>query len=161
MILLKGLMDHTTSTSSPTHDIIDGSEMVGESNVFTCGTFTSSSFCCSNILKEGEACDWWRPNDESTSPTSSTLHDTSPMCLMAKGEKVKSKAKPPSPPSDISSSDLSDSSSDDESSDEEIDDIIKNLDPKTKLFISKLMEDLEGERIKMTKRGVNWASLKN
>jgi hypothetical protein len=67
--------------------------------------------------------------------------------LMAKGEKVQSKSKakaPPPPPSiDISSSDLSDSSSDDESSDEEIDQITKNLDPKTKLFITKLMEDLE------------------
>jgi hypothetical protein len=65
------------------------------------------------------------------------------ICLMAKGEKVKPKAKSPSPPSDISSSELSDSSSDDEPSDEEIDNVIKNLDPKTKLFISKLMEDLE------------------
>ena len=36
------------------------------------------------------------------------------ICLMAKGEKVKSKAKPPPPPSDISSSDISDSSSDEE-----------------------------------------------
>jgi hypothetical protein len=66
------------------------------------------------------------------------------ICLMAKGEKVKpkSKSKPP-PPSDISSSELSDSSGDDEPSDKEIDNVIKNLDPKTKLFISKLMEDLE------------------
>ena len=66
---------------------------------------------------------------------------------MAKGEKVKSKSKakapPPPPPSDISSSDISDSSSDDESSDEEIDKLTKNLDGKTKLFITKLMEDLE------------------
>jgi hypothetical protein len=64
---------------------------------------------------------------------------------MAKGEKVKpkSKAKAPPPPSDISSSDLIDSTSDDESSDEEIDQITKNLDGKTKLFITKLMEDLE------------------
>ncbi|XP_066334532.1 uncharacterized protein [Miscanthus floridulus] len=70
--------------------------------------------------------------------------DISPhICLMAKGEKVQSKAKSSPPPNDISSSDLSDSSSDDESSDEEIDNITKNLDPKTKLFISKLMEDLE------------------
>jgi len=135
VILPKGLIDHTTSTSSPTHDIIDGNEMVGENNAFTCGTSTSSSFCGSNILKDGEACDRWRPNDESTSPRSSALHVTSPMCLMAKGEKVKSKTKSPSPPSDISSSDLSDSSSDDESSDEEIDNIIKNLDPKTKLHL--------------------------
>jgi hypothetical protein len=65
------------------------------------------------------------------------------ICLMAKGEKVQSKAKPSPPPDDISSGDLSDSSSDDESSDEEIDNITKNLDPKTKLVISKLMEDLE------------------
>jgi len=143
VILPKGLMDYTASTSSPSHDLIDGNEMVGKNNAFTCGTFTFSSFCCSNILKEGEACYQWRPNDESTSPRSSTLHATSPMCLMAKGEKVKSKAKPLSF-SDISSSDLSDSSSDDESSDEEIDKIIKNLDHKTKLSISKLMEDLAG-----------------
>jgi Na+-translocating ferredoxin:NAD+ oxidoreductase RnfC subunit len=64
-------------------------------------------------------------------------------CLMAKGEKVKSKAKPHLPPSDISSSDISDSSSDDGSSDDKIDQITKNLDGNTKLFITKLMEDLE------------------
>jgi hypothetical protein len=69
------------------------------------------------------------------------------ICLMEKGEKVKSKSKakssPPPPPSDISSSDISDSYSDDESSDEEINMITKNLDGKTKLFITKLIEDLE------------------
>ena len=49
------------------------------------------------------------------------------ICLMAKGEKVKSKSKAKSPPphSDISSSDISDSSSDDKSSDEEINMITK------------------------------------
>ena len=46
---------------------------------------------------------------------------------MAKGEKVKSKYKPPPPPSDISSSDISDSSSDDGSSDEEINYITKKF----------------------------------
>jgi hypothetical protein len=46
---------------------------------------------------------------------------------MAKGEKVKSKAKPPPPSIDIYSSDISDSSSDDESSDEEIGQITKKL----------------------------------
>jgi hypothetical protein len=73
---------------------------------------------------------------------------------MAKGEKVKnkSKAKAPPPPSDISSSDLSDNSSDDESSDEEIDQITKNLDPKTKLFITKLMEDLESVQAELESR---------
>jgi hypothetical protein len=53
------------------------------------------------------------------------------ICLMEKSEKVnpksKSKAPPSPPPSDISSSDLSDG----ETSDEEIDQITKNLDPKT------------------------------
>jgi hypothetical protein len=72
--------------------------------------------------------------------------------LMAKGEKVKSRAKPPPPPSDISSSDISDSSSDDGSSDEEINYITKNLDGKTKLFITKLMEDLESVQAKLESR---------
>ena len=71
---------------------------------------------------------------------------------MAKGEKVKSKAKHPPPPSDISSSDISDSSSDDESSDEEINYITKNLDGKTKLFITKLMEDLESVQAELESR---------
>jgi hypothetical protein len=70
---------------------------------------------------------------------------------MAKREKVKTKSKakapPPPPPSDISSSDLSDSSSD-----EEIDQITKNLDPKTKLFITKLMEDLENVQAELESR---------
>ena len=72
---------------------------------------------------------------------------------MAKGEKVKSKskAKPP-PPSDISNSDISDSSIDDESSDEEIDKLTKNLDGKTKLFITKLMEDLESVQAELESR---------
>jgi hypothetical protein len=76
------------------------------------------------------------PNDNYYSPH---------ICLMAKGGMVKSKPKakapPPPPPSDISSSDLSDSSSDDESSDEE-----------TKLFITKLMEDLESVQAELESR---------
>jgi hypothetical protein len=75
------------------------------------------------------------------------------ICLMAKGAKVKpkSKSKPPSP-SDTSSSDISDYSSDDVSSDEEIDNITKNLDSKTKLFITKLMEDLESVQAELESR---------
>ena len=75
------------------------------------------------------------------------------ICLMAKGEKVKPelKSKPP-PPSDISSSDTSDYSSDDVSSDEEIDNITKNLDSKTKLFITRLMEDLESVQVELASR---------
>jgi hypothetical protein len=72
---------------------------------------------------------------------------------MAKGEKVKSKSKSKPPPlSDTSSSDTSDYSSDDVSSDEEIDNITKNLDSKTKLFITKLMEDLESVQVELESR---------
>ena len=76
------------------------------------------------------------------------------ICLMAQGEKVKSKsnAKSPLPPSDISSSDISDSSSNDESSDEEINMITKNLDGKTKLFITMIMEDLESVKAELESR---------
>ena len=76
------------------------------------------------------------------------------ICLMAKCEKVKSKSKnkSPPPPSDISSSDISDNSSDDESSDEEINMITKYLDGKTKLFITKLMKDLESVQAKLESR---------
>ena len=77
--------------------------------------------------------------------------------LMAKGEKVKSKSKAkaptPPPPSDISSSDLNDSSSDDDSSDKEINMITKSLDRKTKLFITKQMEDLESVQAELEYRG--------
>ena len=66
--------------------------------------------------------------------------------------KSKAKAPPPPPPSDISSSDISDGSSDDESSDEEIDKLTKNLDGKTKLFITKLMEDLESVQAELESR---------
>ena len=66
VILLKGQSDHATSTPSTTY--VEGNEMVIGINAFTCGTFTSSSSCETNILKEQEACDLWRPNDESISP---------------------------------------------------------------------------------------------
>ena len=69
------------------------------------------------------------------------------VCLMANGENVKIKSKPkPSPPSDISRSDS------DYSSDEEIDNITKNLDSKTKLFITKLMEELESTQAELASR---------
>ena len=77
------------------------------------------------------------------------------ICLMAKGEKVKSKSKSkskPPPPSDTSSSDTNDYSSDNVTSDEEIDNITKNLDSKTKLFISKLMEDLYSVQAELESR---------
>jgi len=72
-------------------------------------------------------------------------------CLMAKGGKVKSKARPPS--HDISSSDLSDTTSEDVVySNEEINNITKNLDPKTKLFNTKLLEELEGVHTELDAR---------
>ena len=52
VILPKGLSDHATSTSSPTYDLMEGNEIVGENNIFTCGTSTSSCSCETNILKE-------------------------------------------------------------------------------------------------------------
>ncbi len=157
VILPNGLSDHATSTLSPTYDLLEDNEMVGDNNAFSCGTSTSFSSCETNILKEEEAYDRWRPNDESISPRCSTIHITSHVCLMGKGEKVKQKVKSPPPTSDISSSDLSDSSSDveasdNESSDEEYNDLIKNLDPKTKLFISSLMEDLGNVQAELATR---------
>jgi hypothetical protein len=71
---------------------------------------------------------------------------------MEKSGKIKSKSKSPPPPSDISSSDLSDSSSDDKSSDEEIYNITKRLDPQTKLFIIKLMGELESVQAELATR---------
>ena len=72
------------------------------------------------------------------------------ICLMAKGEKVKIKSKPSLIPSDVSSSELSESSSDDDLSDnDEFVQITRNLDPKTKIFITKLLEDLESVRAEL------------
>ena len=82
-------------------------------------------------------------------------HDYYPhICLKAKGEKVKSKskAKSPPPPSDIYSSDISGSSSDDKSNDKKINIITKNLDEKTKLFTTKLIEDLESVQAELESR---------
>ena len=52
----------------------------------------------------------------------------------------------------MSSSDISDSFSDNESCDEEMDQITKNLDRKTKLFTTKLMEDLESVQAELESR---------
>jgi hypothetical protein len=78
-------------------------------------------------------------------------HHSPHICLMAKGEKVKPKTKPLPSPSNVSS-EFSDSSSDDGSSDEEYVNIAKNLDHKTKIFITKLMEDLESVQAELAIR---------
>jgi hypothetical protein len=73
---------------------------------------------------------------------------------MAKGEKVKLKATPPPSPSpgDISS-ELSDSSSEDDvSSDEELNEITRKLDPSTKIFITKTLDDLESVQAELATR---------
>ena len=80
------------------------------------------------------------------------MSTTTLICLMGKGEKVKSTLIPSPTLDDISSSDLSDSSSDDESSDEEIDNLTKILDHRTKLYISKLMEELENTKAELATR---------
>ena len=71
---------------------------------------------------------------------------------MAKGEKIKWRAKSPPPPSDISSSELSDSSDDDTSDIEKYAKLTKKLDSKTKLFIMNLIEELESVKGKLADR---------
>jgi hypothetical protein len=71
--------------------------------------------------------------------------DSHHICLMAKGDKVKLRMKSPSPPpSDISSSELSDSSDDTK--------LAKSLDPRTKLFITTIMEELEHAKAELENR---------
>ncbi|XP_066332304.1 uncharacterized protein [Miscanthus floridulus] len=82
-------------------------------------------------------------------------HHSTHICLMAKGEKVKQRAKSPPPPSDISSSELSDSSDDETSDVEKYAKLTKNLDSKTKLFIINLMEELESVKAKLADRDEN------
>jgi hypothetical protein len=80
-------------------------------------------------------------------------HISTHICLMAKGEKVKTKSKSSPIPSDISSSELSESSSDDDLSDnDEFVQITRKLDPRTKIFITKLLEDLESVRAELATR---------
>ena len=79
-------------------------------------------------------------------------HHSTHICLMAKGEKVKRRAKSPPPPSDISSSELSDSSDDDTSDVEKYAKLIKKLNPKTKLCIINLMEELESVKTELADR---------
>ena len=128
-----GQSDHVTSTSSSTYDSSESDEMVGENNVFTCGTSTSSCSCETNILKEEEDCDRWRPNDESTSSRSSTLYATSHVGLMAKKEKNVA----------------SESESEDESDDDEIDQHLARLSKKDKLMVLKLIEKIEDQEEKL------------
>jgi hypothetical protein len=101
--------------------------MVGENNAFTCGTSTSFSSCETNILKKEEACDRWRPNNESTSLRSSTLYATSHVGLMAK--KAKKVA--------------SESESEDERDDDEFNQHLACLSKKDKLMVLKLIEKIQ------------------
>ena len=135
VILSNGQSDHVTSTSSSTYDSLKSDEMVGENNVFTCGTSTSSCSYETNILKEEEDCDRRRPNDESTSLRSSTLYATSHVGLMAKKEKnVESE---------------SESESEDESDDDEINQHLARLSKKDKLMVLKLIEKIEDQEEKL------------
>jgi hypothetical protein len=82
-------------------------------------------------LKEEEACDRWRPNDESTSPRSSTLYATSHVGLMAKKEK--------------SAASESESESEDESDDDEFNQHLARLSKKDKLMVLKLIDKIQGQ----------------
>jgi hypothetical protein len=125
VILSNGQSYHVTSTPSPTY--VKGNVMVIGNNDFTCGTFTSSSSCETNILKEEEVCDRWRPNDESTSPRSSTLYATSHVSLMAKKNKNVA----------------SESESEDESDDDQFNQHLARLSKKDKLMVLKLIEKIQ------------------
>jgi len=104
-------------------------EMVGENNAFTCGTSTFSSSCETNILKEEEDCDRWRPNDESASQRISTLYATPHVGLMAKNKK------------NVASE--SESESEDESDDDEFNQHLACLSKKDKLMVLKLIEKIQ------------------
>jgi hypothetical protein len=132
VILPNGQSDQATSTPLPTY--VNDNKMVGENNACTCDTSTSSSSCETNILKEEEAYDRWRPNEESTSPRSSTLYATSHVGLMAKKEKNVA--------SESESESESDSESDNDSEDDndEINQLLVRLSKKDKLMMLKLIE---------------------
>jgi hypothetical protein len=80
-------------------------------------------------LKEEKACDWWRQNDESTSPRSSTLYATSHVGLMAKKEN--------------SATSECESESEDESDDDEFNQHLACLSKKDKLMVLKLIEKIQ------------------
>ena len=84
-------------------------------------------------MKEEEDCDRWRPNDESTSPRSSTLYATSHVGLMAKKE------------NNVASESESESKSESEyesDDDDEIDQHLTRLNKKDKLMMLKFIEKI-------------------
>jgi hypothetical protein len=138
VILSNGQSYHVTSAPSPTY--VEGNVMVIGNNDFTYGTSTSSSSCETNILKE-EVCDRWRPNDESTSPRSSTLYATSHVSLMAKKEK------------NVASESASDSESESEDeSDDEIDQHLAHLSKKDNLMVLKFIEKIDEQEEELHKQ---------
>jgi hypothetical protein len=77
-------------------------------------------------LKEEEDYDWWRPNDQSTSPRSSTLYATPHVGLLAKKEKNMA----------------SESESENKSDDDEFNQHLAHLSKKDKLMVLKLIEKI-------------------
>jgi len=140
VILPKGLSDHATSTYSLTYDLTEDNEIVGENNTFICGTSTSST----NILKEEEDSDRWRPIDESTSSRSSTLYATSHMGLITKEEKNVG--------SECESESECESDSEDESNDDKFNQHLARLSKKDKLMVLKLIEKIEEQEETLHKK---------
>jgi hypothetical protein len=83
-------------------------------------------------LKEEEDYDWWRPNDQSTSPRSSTLYATPHVGLLAKKENNMASE----------SDNESESESEKESDDDEFNQHLAHLSKKDKLMVLKLIEKI-------------------
>ena len=84
-------------------------------------------------MKEEEACDRWKSNNESTLPRSSTLYTTSHIGLMAKKEKKVASE----------SESESESDSDSGSDDDEINQHLAHLSKKDKLIVIKFIEKIQ------------------
>ena len=96
-------------------------------------------------MKEEEACDRWRPNEESTSPRSSTLCATPHVGLMAKKEKnvASESEREGESESERESESESESESEDESDDDEFNQHFAHLSKEDKLVMLKFIEKID------------------
>jgi hypothetical protein len=86
VIFSNGQDDVSVSTSSPTHESIQGDKMVSRLNDHSCHTSTSSCPYRTDLLKE-EVCDRYRPNEESTSSPHIISIAEANVCIMAQDNK--------------------------------------------------------------------------
>jgi hypothetical protein len=98
-------------------------------------------------LKEGEDCDRWRPNDESTTTKGSTLYATSHMGIMANKEN-----NVPSERESESESESEGESESDVESDDEFNQHFAHLTKKYKLFMLKVVDKIREQEECLHKR---------